>query len=184
MSFVSFQSTRFKTLSLSSLVGAFLFALTFPFTGAFAHEYKLGEIEIVHPWSRATPNGAKVAGGYFKIINHGQEDDRLLSVSSELSDKTEIHSMEVTDGVMKMRHQQNGVVIPAGGEVEFKPAGYHVMFMNLTQSLKKGDKIAGRITFEKAGSIDVVFYVDAMGVKSPSGKPESDKDEHDHRHNH
>ncbi len=46
-------------------------------TGASAHEYKLGALEIKHPWIRATPKGATVAGGYFKITNTGTTPDRL-----------------------------------------------------------------------------------------------------------
>ncbi|TGP18118.1 copper chaperone PCu(A)C, partial [Mesorhizobium sp. M1D.F.Ca.ET.234.01.1.1] len=46
---------------------------------AIAHEFKVGDLEIEHPWSRATPAGAKVAGGYFTIINKGSSPDRLLA---------------------------------------------------------------------------------------------------------
>ena len=45
-------------------------------TAASAHEYKAGSIEIKHPWSRATPKGASVAGGYLKITNKGAAPDR------------------------------------------------------------------------------------------------------------
>ena len=48
-----------------------------------AHGFKLGTLEIGHPWTRATPNGAEVAGGFLKITNNGTEDDRLLSISVE-----------------------------------------------------------------------------------------------------
>lgn len=175
---ISKQSTGLKLL-FSTLIAVLSLAFSATFSNLSAHEYKVGELEIIHPWSRATPNGAKVAGGYFKIINHGKTPDRLVSVSSELSDKAEIHSMEVTDGVMKMRHQPEGIVIPAGGEIEFKPGGYHVMFMDITKTLKKGDKVAGKLNFEKAGSVDVNFAVDAMGVKSP-GENSNSGAEHQH----
>ncbi|TIP63632.1 MAG: copper chaperone PCu(A)C, partial [Mesorhizobium sp.] len=66
----------------------------------FAHEFRVGDLEIVHPWSRATPPGAKVAGGYFTVTNTGSSPDRLLSISSEISAKAELHEMGVKDGVM------------------------------------------------------------------------------------
>lgn len=137
---------------------------------AFAHDYKIGAIEIDNVWSRATPNGAKVAGGFFTIINNSKTADRLISVSSELSDKTQIHSMEVTDGIMKMRHQADGIEIPAGAKIEFKPGSYHVMFMDITKTLKEGDEIKGKLIFEKAGSVDVVFTVLGMGTEKPQAE--------------
>ncbi len=47
-------------------------------TAAFAHEYKVGELEIVHPASRAMVPGAAVGGGFMEIINHGKSDDTLV----------------------------------------------------------------------------------------------------------
>ena len=47
--------------------------LAFAASAASAHEYKAGSLEIKHPWSRATPKGATVAGGYMKIINTGTD---------------------------------------------------------------------------------------------------------------
>ncbi len=133
---------------------------------ASAHEFKLGDLEIGHPWSRETPAGAKVAGGYLSVTNHGSEADRLIAVSSTISDKGEIHEMAVNDGVMTMRQLPDGLEIPAGEKVELKPGSYHLMFMGLKSQPKKGEKFAGTLTFEKAGTIEVEFAVDAMGGKT------------------
>ena len=146
---------------------------------AFANDYKIGDIEITNVWARATPNGAKVAGGFFTIVNHGKDADRLVSLSSELSDKAQIHSMEMTDGVMKMRHQADGVVIPAGGTVEFKPGSFHVMFMDLDKTLNKGDEFKAKMVFEKAGTVDVVFTVSGIGAQAPDSMP-ANHEEHQH----
>lgn len=134
---------------------------------ALAHEYKAGAIVIEHPWSRATPAGAKVGGGYFVLHNKG-EADRLVSVSApSISDKVQLHEMATVDGVMKMRPLPDGVAVPAGGEVAFKPGGYHVMFVDLKQPLKKGDKVKATLTFEKAGSAEVEFNVEDIGAAAP-----------------
>ena len=129
--------------------------------------------------ARATPNGAKVAGGFLTIVNHSKNADRLVSLSSELSDKAQIHSMEMADGVMKMRHQANGVVIPAGGTVEFKPGSFHVMFMDLDKTLNKGDEFKAKMVFEKAGTVDVVFTVSGIGAQAPDSMP-ANHEEHQH----
>ena len=155
---------RFRSLEERIGVVGFALAILFVMTQSLpAHEFKAGDLQIIHPWSRETPQGAKVAAGYMKIVNHGSEADRLVSVSGEIAGRAEIHEMAVDDkGVMTMRPVES-VDLPAGGEVELKPGGYHIMFMELTGAKKKGERFAGSLTFEKAGTIEVEFAVDAMG---------------------
>ncbi|MDG4892872.1 copper chaperone PCu(A)C [Mesorhizobium sp. WSM4976] len=131
--------------------------------GAVAHEFKAGDLEIDHPWSRATPPGAKVAGGYFTVVNKGSASDRLLSISSDISDKAELHEMGVKDGVMTMRPVEGGLEIPAGGKVALKPGAYHLMFTGLKRQPKQGEKFPATLTFEKAGSVKVEFAVEGIG---------------------
>ncbi len=127
----------------------------------WAHGYKLGDLEIGHPWSRETPDGANVAAGYLVIKNNGTTEDRLIAVSSGISEKGEIHEMSVNaDGVMTMREVKE-IVIPAGGEVALKPGGFHLMFAGLKAPAVKDQRFPGTLTFEKAGKIDVEFKVDA-----------------------
>lgn len=140
-------------------------ALMLAGSAAFAHDYKAGPLAITHPWSRATPPGAKVGGGYLAIENTGQEADRLVSVSAPFAGRSEMHEMAVTNGVMTMRPLDQGVVLPPGGKVEFKPGGYHIMFMELKQPLKQGEMVKGTLAFEKAGSIEVEFKVEAVGAR-------------------
>jgi copper(I)-binding protein len=131
---------------------------------AFGHDFKSGTLEIAHPWSRATLPGAKVAAGYLTVKNSGSEEDRLLSASSEIAGKTEIHEMNVdAQGIMTMRPLAEPLVIPAGGEVKLAPKGLHVMFMDLTSQPKEGETFSATLTFEKAGAIDVEFNVDKAG---------------------
>lgn len=143
------------------------FALSLSLGGAaLAHDYKAGPLKIEHPWSRATPGGAKVGGGYLVIENTSSTADRLVSVSApSISSRAELHEMAVNNGVMTMRPLESGVAIAPGAKVEFKPGGYHVMFMELKQPLKQGESIKGTLTFEKAGSVDVEFKVEAIGAR-------------------
>jgi copper(I)-binding protein len=77
--------------------------------------------------------------------------------------------MSVNNGVMTMAPLPNGVTIPAGGTVAFKPGSYHVMFVDLKHPLKQGDHVKAKLTFERAGSVDVDFHIEAMGA---TGTPE------------
>ena len=157
------------------LIPALLFTLVA--TAAGAHDYKLGSLVIDHPWSRATPKGASVAGGYLKITNTGTTPDRLTGGSAEIARRFEIHEMRMDGGVMKMRELANGLEIPAGATVELKPGSYHVMMLGLSKGTTKGEKMKASLSFEKAGKIDIEFQVEAVG-----GTPAGQAPAREHKH--
>jgi copper(I)-binding protein len=136
---------------------------------ACAHDYKIGPLQIAHPWTRATPKGAPVAGGYMKITNTGTAPDRLIQGSSEVSDRFEVHEMSMEGGVMKMRPIAGGLEIKPGQTVELKPGGLHVMFVGLKSQLQPDQQIKGTLVFEKAGKVDVEYKVEALGAQAPGG---------------
>ncbi|MDP2410650.1 MAG: copper chaperone PCu(A)C [Pseudolabrys sp.] len=134
----------------------------------FAHDYSIGGLKIDHPWARATPKGASVGGGYLKIANTGETSDRLVSGTSDVSQRFEIHEMSMDGGVMKMRALPKGLEIKPGHTLELKPGGYHVMFVGLNRPLEQGQRIKATLEFEKAGKVEVEFAVEAIGSQ-PSG---------------
>lgn len=135
---------------------------------ALAQDYTAGPLKIEQPWTRATPAGAKVAGGYVAVTNTGATADRLLGGSSEIAGKVEIHEMSMNNGVMTMRGLPEGVELKPGAKVEMKPGGYHIMFMDLKRQLKEGEKVKGTLTFEKAGAVPVEFSVQSVGARAPA----------------
>lgn len=127
---------------------------------AFAHEFKVGNLVIHHPWSKATLPNQPVAGGFMKIENTGTEPDRLISGTASFAGDVQIHEMAMEGDVMKMRQLEDGLEIPAGSTVELKPGGLHVMFMKLGEQLKVGELRKATLTFEKAGTVEVEFKVE------------------------
>ena len=146
-------------------------------SAALAHGFTVGELKIGHPWAKPTVAGATVGGGYLKVTNEGKTDDRLVSVTTDRAPMAQLHEMKIENDVMKMREVEGGIAIPAGQTVELKPGGLHVMFMNLPQPFVEGEKIKAKLTFEKAGSVDVEFVVqkpkaeEGMGDHSEHKKP-------------
>jgi uncharacterized protein YcnI len=130
---------------------------------------RAGSLVIEAPWSRATPSGAKVAGGYVRVTNTGTEPDRLVRASAEVAGRGELHEMSVENGVMKMREVESGIEIRPGQTVELKPGGLHLMFMDLKTGLKEGDTVRGTLVFERAGTVPVSFSVGGLGAR---GAPE------------
>jgi len=135
-------------------------ALLLPACFANAHEYKLGELEIAHPWSQELPPNAPNVAAYFVIHNEGKTADRLLSVDSPISGEAQLHEHVMINDVMKMQHVPS-VEIPAGGEVTFAPMAYHVMLLNLKDRslLSDGKRFPMTLHFEKAGDVTVEVAV-------------------------
>jgi copper(I)-binding protein len=142
---------------------AALFAAALAASPAFAHDTKIGDLMLEHPHSRATPSTARTGAGYLTIRNHGQEADRLVAVACDCAETSEIHEMTMENNVMRMRELADGLPIPAGGSAELKPGGYHLMFIGLKAPFTEGEMVKATLTFEKAGSVDVMFAIGPLG---------------------
>jgi len=138
---------------------------------AHARDYKAGALDIVDPWSRATPKGATVAGGYMKIKNTGSTPDRLIGGSSDVASKFEVHEMKMENGVAKMRPIKDGLEIKPGDTVELKPGSFHIMLVDLKKPLTAGDQIKATLVFERAGKVNVEYDVLAMGTEPAHNMP-------------
>jgi periplasmic copper chaperone A len=138
---------------------------------AHARDYKVGSLDIVDPWSRATPKGATVGAGYMKITNTGATPDRLISGTADVAPTFEVHEMTMDNGVAKMRPIKGGLEIKPGETVELKPGSFHVMFVGLKKPLTMGDHIKTTLVFEKAGTVNVEYDVLAMGAEPSHDMP-------------
>ena len=128
-----------------------------------------GDIEIQHPWVRATPKGASVAGGYATIVNHGSVADRLVGASLPMAPKGEVHEMSMSNGIMHMARLPDGLAIAPGATVSLTPGGYHLMFVKPTVQLKVGQSVTGSLMFARAGKVTVTFPVAGLGATSAPG---------------
>jgi copper(I)-binding protein len=146
-----------------------LVVLGFGLTGlVLAQNAKVGSMQIENAYTRATVPGQQVAGGFMKIENKGAVD-QLISASSPVSGEVQLHEMAMEGNVMKMR-QVKEVVVPAGGTVELKPGGLHLMFMNIKAPLAAGEAVLVKLKFAKAGEVEVKFSVNAMGAQGGAMK--------------
>lgn len=132
-----------------------------------AQEVKAGDLVITQAWTRATPNGAKIGGGYVTIENKGSTPDRLIGGSTDAASKIEVHEMTMKDGVMTMRALDNGLTIDPGKTVKLAPGGYHLMMFDLKNPLKQGDAVPVTLKFEKAGEVKVSLAVQGVGAQAP-----------------
>ena len=129
-------------------------------SGAQADETVFGGLIISDAWIKETSPNHPVTGGYLAITNTNNSEDRLLSVSSVFSKRSEVHQITVENDVMTMGAVKDGILIEAGQTTHLKPGGYHLMFMRLDRQMKPQDVHEVMLVFEKAGAVTISMTVD------------------------
>lgn len=114
-------------------------------------------IEIYNPRVMAGKAG-EVTGGFMSIENTRSEADKLLGAACGAAAMTQAHETTMDDGVMRMREVEV-IEIPAGGRVELKQGGYHIMLMDLKQDVIAGETAECTLTFERAGEVALSLMV-------------------------
>lgn len=128
-------------------------------TIASAHEYTTNSIKIDHPWIREAPPNAIVIAGFFQLKNLSTRDDFLISASTPIAERVEIHQHEMSDGVMKMNKIDN-VRVGTMKSVTFEPGGYHLMIFNPKHSFKQGERFPMTLEFRNAGKVEIELAVE------------------------
>jgi periplasmic copper chaperone A len=139
-------------------------ALALAGMAAFAHEFKLGDITIGHPYSRTTAPGQSTGGAYLRLENRGAAD-KLVSASAPVAQGIEMHEMRMSGDMMQMR-EVGAIDLPSNKPVVLHPGGLHLMLVGLKAPLKKGDKFPLTLRFQNAGEVTVDVV-----VETPSAEP-------------
>ena len=152
------------------------FAVMFLTGPAVAQEVTSQGVTVAHPWARATPEGAQVGVAFMEIKTAAGTTDRLVSASSPIAGRVEVHTHIMEGDVMKMR-RLDSLELKSGESHVLKPAGEHMMLLDLKQPLKEGDLVKMTLVFEKAGPMEVEGTVEpagAMGPHNMDSQPTSD----------
>jgi copper(I)-binding protein len=130
-----------------ALAAAFLTATG---SGALA-----ADIKIEKPWMRLIIK-ARPAGGFFTLHNGTGKAVTLTAASSSACGTIMVHETKEVDGISKMMHVE-GVKVPAGGTVTFKPGGYHLMCMK--PRMEVGKRVPVTLKFADGTTITAQFPV-------------------------
>jgi copper(I)-binding protein len=137
----------FAALALALLAGS-----------ADAETLRKGALTLSDMAVRATPAGLPTSAAYLTIENHGKSPDKLLSIDCPCAASAMMHETRTQNGVSSMS-MVSELTIPAGGKVQFKPDGLHVMLVGLKGPLKAGQTQAMTLRFQKAGTVKAPFAV-------------------------
>jgi periplasmic copper chaperone A len=122
-----------------------------PPANADANLTPANDITVVDPYVPLMPPGIRVGAAYLTLRNGGDRDLQLVAATCPSAGATELHTHIDDNGVMRMR-QVKEILVPARGEVVFKPGGYHVMLIDLKTPIKEGDKLAITLVFADGSS--------------------------------
>lgn len=144
--------------------------------------FSVGEINVTGAFTRAMLAGAPVAAGFMTIANAGDDDDRLIAATGEVSARIELHEMVVENDMMRMSEVEDGIAIPAGETVVLAPGGLHVMFIAPSQEFREGECVELTLVFEQAGALDVQLSVGPVGAAGPAMHDDHGHGDHNHTH--
>ena len=126
---------------------------------ALSDKIKFKDLIIQDCWIQMLKSNQKNASGYFKIKNNSSIRETLISVSSKISFRTELHEMKVENNIMKMKKLSKGLFIPAKEEVLLKPGGIHIMLLDLKNEIKLNERYEITMNFKRSGKINIPFKV-------------------------
>jgi periplasmic copper chaperone A len=133
---------------------------------AFAHD----GVHVEDPYARASTAMSQSGAAFMRLVNHSQQDIRLIDAQSDIAQRVELHThLQDAAGVMRMVEVKDGFVIPAGAEHLLQRGGDHVMFLGLTRPLAQGDEFTLTLTFDNGEVVEVVVPVDLERPAEPAG---------------
>lgn len=122
-------------------------------------------VKVESSWARSTVAGQKASGAFMQLT--ASRRALLVGAESPVAGLVEIHSMTMENGVMRM-HAVPNIPLPPGQKVELRPGGYHVMLLDLKQTLKAGDEIPLTLKIESEDKSVSLVPIKAT-VRAPGG---------------
>lgn len=125
--------------------------LVFVLTAQQTAAQESSSVVITGAWVRATAAASEtgaggVSGTYMTIANESERGLALLAASTGAAGLTEIHEVQMDDGIMRMQPIERIELAP-GEHAVLEPGGLHIMLLDLTRPLAPGDAISLTLTF-------------------------------------
>jgi hypothetical protein len=131
-------------------------------------------IGITDIWISEAPPTVSILAAYATIQNTSNEAQTLITVTSPIFSKIELHLSKVIDDMATME-KQDSLIIPAQGSIQLSPGAYHLMLFDPEVPLKAGDSATITFTFADGTSNTVEATVEKRNN-------ESHEHHHDHEH--
>ena len=114
-------------------------------------------VQVADALCRPTPIGRQTTGCYLTLT--ADADDRLMSVTSPVAGRAQVHESRMESNMMMMHRLEDGLPLPAGRAGELKPGGNHIMLLAVAEPLRTGDTVALTLTFASAPPVEIAATV-------------------------
>jgi len=143
-------------------LSAILLAATTMLAGCNQQEDSL---RVDEGWVRLAAAPGRPAAAYF-TIHGGDADTRLLSVTTDVAIRSEMHDTTNEGGVMKMA-PIDGLDVPADSTIKFAPGGKHLMLFDLNPGIQPNKYVGLVFTFANGERIEYDAIVRAANAPNP-----------------
>ena len=109
-------------------------------------------------WLRQPPASLTEAAVYVIIENHTAQKRSIVSGTSDIADKVELHEMKMDHMVMRMTPVPK-VDIPANGKATFEPNALHIMLFGLKKKPMAGETVTVNLTLDDGTVVPVTATV-------------------------
>lgn len=124
------------------------------------------QVSVDHGYVRLAAVPRSPGAAYF-TLHGGATPTTLLSVSTDVAIKAEIHESMNSGGMSSMKPLDT-LPVPARAEVRFAPGGKHVMLFDVNPGVKPGRHITLVFVFSNGRRITKVVPSVAAGDPAPS----------------
>jgi periplasmic copper chaperone A len=112
-------------------------------------------------WAYAAKAGDDL-GVFMVVKNPGSKDEALVSATTTVSSRAELHTMVMAMGGGMQMQQVPSIPVPANGQVELKKGSLHVMVFGLNKALNPGDTFPVTLRTQSGKDIKVTVTVKAQ----------------------
>lgn len=138
------------------------------FADDYASKSMADTIVIEKAWARETFKMARSGAAYVTLTNPSDKDIQLVvaSVDDSVASMVEIHTTEMTNGMMRMRQLEEGITVAANETVMFQPGGMHFMIMGLTGPFEAKNDFTLTLTFADESTKMVTVGIQDMSNRT------------------
>ncbi|MCS6986988.1 MAG: copper chaperone PCu(A)C [Sphingomonadaceae bacterium] len=125
-----------------------------------------GAVRASEAWIRLPAAPGRPAAGYVELV--GAAGEALVAASTPMAARTELHSMVLEGGVMRMRAEPR-LPFDGDGRLVLKPGGHHLMFFDLDPKLKPGQRVPVDLVFASGAKLRL-----SAEARAPTGEAHRD----------
>lgn len=153
-------------LAIAAITGS----LSHANAAASALSVTVGAMHTYDAWARINPVTGRPSSAYMTLHNSGTKPDALISATTPLAGRVELHQHQMDKGMMRMR-KVDAIAIAPQSRTTLAPSGYHLMMFDLKSQPKPGTRMPVTLRFKSGIKLTLDMVAQAVTAMGPAGNP-------------